>query len=123
MAASRGSTLNKMFPAATLEDQEAVMAGEAGTVVVGIPPFSSQAPHTDGHRMVSIEGGAAMAADEDKKAKDWNKEVKSATSLDQLSALKARYDDSGAKYDTTKAAFDKKQTELEEAAEGSDDQN
>jgi hypothetical protein len=51
---------DKMFPAATHADQEAIMAGEAGEpTVLGTVPFSSPEPHTDGLRMLPLEDGTS----------------------------------------------------------------
>lgn len=51
---------DKPFPAATHEDQEAIMAGEAGEpTVLGAAPYSSPEPHTDGLRMLPLEDGTS----------------------------------------------------------------
>ena len=48
----------KMFPAAAMEDQEALMAGENPTnVVLSGVPFSSPDPATDAQRMIPLEEG------------------------------------------------------------------
>lgn len=116
--ASKPSEAGKMFPAAHSEDQEKAVAGEMGKVVVGIPPFSSPQPHTDGHRMVSVGGGTAEAqasADEDKSAADWKDEIDKATTVEEVDAIATRYEDSGADFKTVDQALDKKTAELTES--------
>lgn len=50
----------KMFPAATMEDQEKIMAGEAeNEVVLGGVPFSSPDPATDAKKMLPLEDGTS----------------------------------------------------------------
>lgn len=45
----------KMFPAATMEDQEAILAGEQPVSFISTPPFSSPDPATDGLKMEIVD--------------------------------------------------------------------
>lgn len=46
---------SKMFPAAAMEDQEAIMAGEQPLTYISTPPFSSPEPETDGLKMEIVD--------------------------------------------------------------------
>lgn len=140
MPASGPASGEKMFPAAVLEDQEAIMAGENEPVVVGIPPFSSPDPGTDGIRMMSLteEGPAAEAQkaqaakaeadavpDEDKKATDWKAVVEAAQTEDELSEVEDRYNESGADFKSVDDAIEKRLGQIREQEEqsGQEDEN
>lgn len=49
----------KTFPAATMDDQEEIMAGEQERVVFGAPPFSSPDPATDAQKLLPLEDGTS----------------------------------------------------------------
>ena len=60
MSASSPVNDPKTYPAATLEDQDAIDAGELGEgIVMGTPPHSSPDPATDGARMLPLEDGTS----------------------------------------------------------------
>lgn len=115
MPASGPNKNFKMFPAAVLDDQEAIMAKEFEPVVFGPPPFSSPDPETDGIRMEPVSGSVAELADEDKKAGDWVDAVKAAGTQEDLDAVAERYSESGADFKSVNDAIEKKQDELNEA--------
>lgn len=46
---------DKPIPAATHEDQEDILSGEAPVMYLTTPPFSSPDPATDGLRMIAVE--------------------------------------------------------------------
>lgn len=119
--ASGNKTSGKLYPSATLEDQEAIEMAEMEPIVLGHPPFSSDNPRTDGVRMLPLEDGtsasqaraeAAEASSEEMKAKDWKAEVEKADSQEALDEIVNRYEDSGAVYKTVEEAIEKKQDEL-----------
>lgn len=157
----------KPFPAATHEDQEAIMAGELGEpTVLGTVPFSSPEPHTDGLRMLPLEDGtsahqasleaaagrdaattgdydsmkapelkalvadrgleadgnkkadyiAALQADDasDMKASDFIAQINEAEDQEALDAVAALYEAQDRELVSVEAAFERKQTELNE---------
>lgn len=60
MSPASGPVLEpKMFPAATMDDQEVIMEGRQEQTVLGPPAFSSQSPHTDNLRMLPLEDGTS----------------------------------------------------------------
>jgi hypothetical protein len=124
MPASGPAQTEKTFPAAVLEDQEAIVSGSQDPVTLGMPPFSSPDPGTDGIQMVPLTGGTeeqqqAAAADavpdEEKKAGDWVDVVKAAPSSEALDEVEERYSNSPADFKSVDDAIDRRRTELEEA--------
>lgn len=49
----------KMFPAATMEDQEKMANEENEPIVLGATPFSSPDPETDARKMLPLEDGTS----------------------------------------------------------------
>ena len=49
----------KMFPAATMDDQEKLMNGEQTVSIVTTPPFSSPDPQTDGLKMEIVDANVS----------------------------------------------------------------
>lgn len=49
----------KLHPAATMDDQEKVEAGEGASIVLGPVPFSSPDPTTDAIKMLPLEDGTS----------------------------------------------------------------
>lgn len=122
MPASGPVTDPKLFPAAVMEDQEALAAGATEPIVMGAPPFSSNDPETDGRRLVPLGGESVPeSSDEDKKAAEWKADVEAADSQEALDAVAASYGASGADFKSVIAAIEKKQTELNEAAKAAED--
>jgi hypothetical protein len=116
-----------MFPAAVMEDQEALMGQSMEPFVFSPPPYSSDDPETDAQRLVPISGeeqeeamsakaeGAegADAEDDDKKAADWKAEVEAATSQEELDEIADRYSESDADFKTVDKAIADKEDELQ----------
>ena len=119
MPASGPVSEPKMFPAALLEDQEAVMGQSMEPVVFGPPPFSSDDPETDGRKLVPLtdatedaeaEADAEAEGDDGKKAADWKAEVEAATSQEELDEITERYSESDSEFKTVdKAILDKEE--------------
>lgn len=121
-----GKPSEKLIPAATFEDQEA----EVTPIVLGMPPFSSPNPATDGIKMIPIEDGTsgdpgnpsdeAVAAAEEQgveqdkalKASEWVALVNDADDQDALDNIAQRYEASGADFKTVDEAINEKQDEL-----------
>lgn len=59
MSASGPVQESKMFPAATMEDQERLMAEENTPIVLGGVPYSSPDPSTDARKMLPLEDGTS----------------------------------------------------------------
>lgn len=99
MSPASGPVLEpKMFPAATMEDQEAVMEGRTEATVLGPPPFSSPDPASEARRMLPVEDGtsahqAALDAEAVRTEGDYSK-------LDPK-ALKALADERGLEVEGT----------------------
>lgn len=93
MSPASGPVLEpKMFPAATMDDQEVIMEGRQEQTVLGPPAFSSQSPHTDNLRMLPLEDGtsahvAALDAEANRQATDY-----ASKSPEELKALVAERD-------------------------------
>jgi hypothetical protein len=49
----------KMFPAATMDDQEKIMEGEQTVSIVTTPPFSSPDPNTDALKMEIVDSNVS----------------------------------------------------------------
>lgn len=123
MPASKGSDpFAKLYPAATLDDQEAIENMEAEPIVLGPGPYSSPDPETDGIRMLPLEdqgsgGTVGMAAemeaasatsDKDLNAGQWKDLVEAAESEEELDAVEQRYLDAEADYSTVESAIEAK---------------
>lgn len=59
MSASGPVQEPKMFPAATMDDQEKLMNGEQTVSIVTTPPFSSPDPQTDGLKMEIVDANVS----------------------------------------------------------------
>lgn len=121
---------NKMFPAATHEDQEGIVKRELGQPIkIGTPPFSSPDPATEGKRMVPIlddvtgeQGHEMSSADPSQwKANDFKTQVSAATTDEELDAVEQQYLDSGKDYSSVETAVEKRREELAEEAKTADD--
>jgi len=111
----------KQFPAAAMEDQEALAEGNNPTVVVlGGVPFSSPDPATDAKKMLALEDGTGAISDEPQaepeatelKAGDFKAQVEAATTQDELDAVAQSYADSGKEFKSVVAAIEAKQQEI-----------
>lgn len=75
---------DKMIPAATLEDQEAILNEEFEHTVMGTPPFSSPDPVTDSIKMLPLEDGTSAHQASLEAA-----EIRDATTAQNYNSLKA----------------------------------
>jgi hypothetical protein len=118
---------DQVHPNRIEEDQEMEMQ----PIVLGPAPYSSPDPETDGIKMLPLEEGtsgvttpegpegvtvgvttASPEEDADKRAADWKAEIESAMTQDELDAIRARYDASGADFSTVEDAFDSRSAEI-----------
>lgn len=86
----------------------------------GTPPFSSPDAKTIGLNYMPLtddQSEAEEADDGDKKAGDWKEEVEAASTQEELDAVAQAYSESGADFKTVESAIEKKQSEINEAAE------
>ena len=82
----------KMVPAATMEDQDAILEGKVEPIVLGAPPYSSPDPATDARKMLPLEDGtSAYEAREEVVGKYDTTDYKS-MKADELKALVAERD-------------------------------
>jgi hypothetical protein len=93
-------------------------------VTLGTPPFSSPDPTTIGlNPLAHITNGESEDAVEEEggdgemKASEWKDEIEGASSQEELDAVVQRYSESGADYKSVESAIEKKQDEINEAAE------